>query len=141
MPAKKTVLGPGTLTIGEVGAPVDISCQIINAKIDWDKDKEDDVTVLCGEIVAGATTYTAKLSGELFQDVDDPAGILAFSWANKGDEVPFTFVPNTAAATEASGVLVVDPISFGGDEANQNMTSDFEWSCVGEPTLTIAPAP
>jgi hypothetical protein len=140
MPAKKTPLGPGTLTLGEVGTPLDISCQIINAVVEWDKDKDDDVIVLCGETVAGATTYTAQITGELFQDVDDPAGILATSWANKGMETPFEFVPNTAAGTECSGVLVLDPIDFGGDEGKANMTSDFTWSIVGEPTLTIPPA-
>ena len=141
MAVNKHPLGPGTLTIGEVGAPVDISCQIISAMVEWDMDMEDDVVVLCGDTAAGATTYTAQLTGELFQDVDDPAGILAFSWANKGSEVPFTFVPNTAAGTECEGVLVVDPIDFGGDEAKQNMTSDFTWAIVGEPVLTITATP
>lgn len=134
--AKKTPLGPGLLTIGEVGAPIDISCQVITAQIEWDKDKDDDVTVLCGEVVAGETTYTASLTGELFQDVADAAGILFYSWENKGTTVPFTFTPNTAAGTSATGDLVMDPITFGGDEPKANMTSDFTWSCVGEPALT-----
>ena len=137
MTVRKTQLGPGTLVLGDVGTPLDISCQVINAMIEWDKDKDDDVVVLCGETAAGATTYTATITGEVFQDVDDPAGLLATSWAQKGTETPFTFVPNTAAGTEAAGTLVLDPISFGGDEAKANMTSDFTWSIVGEPVLTI----
>lgn len=137
--AKKTPLGPGTLMLGEVGAPIDISCQIITAKIEWEKDKDDDVPVLCGDIVAGATTYTASITGELFQDVEDPAGILSTSWANKGQETPFQFVPNTAAGRECSGVLVLDPIDFGGDEPKANMKSDFTWSIVGEPDLAPPP--
>lgn len=135
--AKKTPLGPGTLVLGEVGTEVDISCQVIDAVIQWEKDKDDDVVVLCGDTVAGATTYTASITGELFQDVDDPAGILATSWAQKGTEIAFSFVPNTAAGTEAAGTLVLDPIDFGGDEPKANMTSDFTWSIVGDPTLTI----
>lgn len=135
--ARKTQLGPGTLVLGEVGTEIDISCQVINAMIEWDKDKDDDVTVLCGDVVAGSTTYSATITGELFQDVDDPAGILATSWSAKGTEITFTFVPNTAAGTSAAGTLVLDPISFGGDEAKANMTSDFTWSIVGEPVLTI----
>jgi hypothetical protein len=137
MTVNKTQLGPGTLTLGEVGTPLDISCQIISAMVEWDKDKDDDITVLCGDIAAGATTYSATLTGELFQDVDDPAGILATSWTNKGEETPFVFTPNTTAGTTVEGILVLDPISFGGDEAKANMTSDFTWSIVGEPTLTI----
>jgi hypothetical protein len=135
--AKKTPLGPGTLTLGDVGSPIDISCQVINAVVEWDKDKDDDVTVLCGDVVAGSTTYTAQITGELFQDVDDPAGILATSWTQKGTEIAFSFVPNTAAGTECEGTLILDPIDFGGDEAKANMTSDFTWAIVGEPTLTI----
>jgi hypothetical protein len=139
MPVKKTKLGPGTLTLGEVGSPIDISCQILHALVEWDKDKDDDVVVLCGETVAGATTYTASITGELFQDVDDPAGILAFSWANKGTETPFSFIPSTDAGTECDGILVIDPIDFGGDEAKKDMKSDFTWSIVGDPNLTIPP--
>lgn len=137
MTVNKTPLGPGTLVLGDVGTPLDISCQIIHALIEWEKDKDDDVVVLCGDVAAGATTYTASITGELFQDVDDPAGILATSWSNKGEETPFVFTPNTAAGTAAEGVLVLDPIDFGGDESKSNMTSDFTWSIVGEPTLTI----
>ena len=135
MVAKVTKFGPGTLTIG--ATTMDISCQVINALIEWDKDKDDDVTVLCGDVVAGSTTYTSTITGELFQDVDDPAGILAQSWELKGTEIAFVFVPNTAVGTSAEGVLVLDPIAFGGDEAKANMTSDFTWSIVGEPVLTI----
>ena len=40
---------------------------------------------------------------------------------------------------EVHGDLIIDPISVGGDEVGQNMTSDIEWACVGEPTLA-APA-
>jgi hypothetical protein len=137
MTVNKTQLGPGTLVLGGVGTPLDISCQIISAMIEWDKDKDDDVVVLCGDTAAGSTTYTSTITGELFQDVDDPAGILATSWAQKGTEIEFEFVPNTVAGTSASGILVLDPISFGGDEAKANMTSDFTWSIVGEPVLTI----
>ena len=138
MPANVTKFGPGTLEIGEVGTEVDISCQVINAQIEWDKDKDDDVLVLCGETVAGSTIYTANLTGEMFTDVADAAGILALSWSNKGDTVPFTFVPNTEAGTSAAGFLVLDPLVFGSDEPKANMTSDFTWACVGEPALTFA---
>ena len=131
-----TKFGPGTLTIGEVGSPIDVSCQIISCQIEWDKDKDDDQVVLCGDTVAGATTYTATLTGEMFQDVADAAGILFYSWANKGATVPFTFTPNTAEGTSAAGDVVLDPLTFGSDEPKANMTSDFTWDCVGEPVLT-----
>ena len=42
---------------------------------------------------------------------------------------------------EVHGDLIIDPISVGGDEVGQNMTSDIEWACVGEPTLAPLPRP
>ena len=139
MPAKVTKFGPGTLTIGETGAPVDVSCQVISCQVEWDKDKDDDIVVLCGETVAGSTIYSATLTGEMFVDVDDPAGILALTWAQKGTTVPFTFTPSTDAGTSCAGDLVLDPLAFGSDEPKANMTSDFTWACVGEPALTFVP--
>jgi hypothetical protein len=139
MPAKVTKFGPGTLTIGEVGTPLDVSCQVISAQVEWDKNKDDDIVVLCGETVAGSTIYTAQLTGEMFIDVDDAAGILALSWSDKGTTVPFEFTPTTAAGTSCSGDLVLDPLAFGADEPKKNMSSDFTWACVGEPVLTFGP--
>ncbi len=141
MAYKVTKLGPGTISVGEVGSEIDFSCQLNNAQVAWDKDKDDDMTVLCGDVVPGSTTYTATLSGNVFQDLDDAAGLVAFSWENKGTTAPFTFTPNTAAGATVDGVVLIDPITVGADEMGANMASDFEWDCVGEPTLTIAAAP
>jgi hypothetical protein len=135
MPATTVKLGPGLLTIGETGTPVDFTCQVIGARVEWSVDADDPVQVLCGDSVPGDRTYGASLTGSLFQDLGLATGIVAFSWANKGVEVPFTFVPNDAAAQEVAGTLVMDPLSVGGDEAGANMTSDFDWAIVGEPTL------
>lgn len=136
MTIKSTPLGPGTLVIGPAGTPLDISCQMQNARIDWEKETADQVTMLCGDVKAGVTTYTASLTGTLDQDLEDPAGIVFYSWTNKGTTQPFVFVPNTAAGATVTGELIIDPISVGGDEGGQDMTSEIEWTCVGEPDLT-----
>ena len=138
MPAKTVKLGPGLLAIGEVGTEVDFTCQVTAAHVDWEVDEGDDTQVLCGETVPGERTYSSVLAGTLFQDLGEADGIVAFSWANKGEEVPFKFVPNTTAAQQVSGNLIVDPLSVGGDEAGTNMTSDFEWAIVGDPVLGAA---
>lgn len=133
--AKVTKFGPGTLTLTTVPV-IDLSCQLITCQIEWSKDKDDDETVLCGDVVAGTTTYTAQLTGEMFQDTDT-AGILEYSWGTgKGASVPFVFTPNTADGAAAAGTVTVDPITFGSDEAKANMRADFTWDCVGEPTFT-----
>ena len=138
MPATTVKLGPGLLTIGEVGTEVDFTCQVTAAHVDWDVDEGDDTQVLCGETVPGERTYSSVLAGTLFQDLGVVNGIVAYSWTHKGEEVAFSFVPSTEAAQEVSGNLILDPLSVGGDEAGANMTSDFEWKIVGEPVLAAA---
>jgi len=91
MPATTVKLGPGLLSIGDVGSPVDFTCQVTAAHVDWNVDAGDDTPVLCGETVPGERTYSSVLAGTLYQDLGDAAGIVAYSWAHKGEEVPFTF--------------------------------------------------
>jgi hypothetical protein len=135
MAGTATKLGPGTLVIGDTVAPsLDMSCQLSGAKVAWDKDKEDDTPTLCGDTVAGATTYTGKLSGTVLIDLSDD-GLVDFTWTNKGQQFPFVFIPNTAAGKQITGTVTVDPLDVGGDEVKKNMTSDFEWDCVGMPEL------
>lgn len=138
---KATKLGPGLLTIGEAGTLQDISCRLSATKIEWDKEKEDDTPVLCGQTIAGSTTYTSKLTGTLAQDLDNKQGIVNYSWAHKGESVPFVFVPNNAAGQQATGTLIIDPLDIGGDEVKKNMMSDFEWDIVGDPVLSDYTAP
>ncbi|HKE75223.1 MAG TPA: hypothetical protein VKB57_16495 [Acidimicrobiales bacterium] len=140
MTASTTPLGPGTLKLGETATALDVSCQLTAAQVEWDKDKEDDETTLCGDVVPGDTTYTATLSGTLYQDLAVATGVVAYTWENKGQAVPFEFVPNTAAGATVTGTVVVDPITVGGDEMKAKMTSDFEWDCVGEPDITFGGA-
>jgi hypothetical protein len=134
MPATATKLGPGTLVIGDTGTDLDLSCQLSAAHIEWDKDKEDDTPVLCGEDVPGGVAYTAKLTATVLLDLSVD-GMVAFTWTNKGQQFPFVFVPNTAAGQQVSGTLTVDPLDVGGDEVKKNMSVDLEWDCVGEPVF------
>ena len=136
MPATTVKLGPGTLSIGEVGTEVDFTCQVTAAHVDWEVDAEDPTEVLCGETVPGERSYTSVLAGTLYQDLGVSTGIVAYSWQHKGEEVAFSFIPSTDAGDEVTGTVILDPLSVGGDEAGTNMTSDFEWAIVGEPTLT-----
>jgi hypothetical protein len=137
MAANSTRLGPGTLTIGDTVTPFDASCQLENGVVAWDKDKDDDIRVLCGDTVAGATTYTSTFSGTFLQDLADEAGLVAFTWEHKGEALPFEFVPNTEAGATVTGTIVVDPLDVGSDDDyGAVMESDFEWDLVGEPLLT-----
>lgn len=133
-------LGPGELSIGATGTEIDVSCLINNAVISMSKDQGDSTTKLCGTVKPGAVTYTYALSGNVDTDISDPAGLFALSQAEPGSQQPFTFTPSTEAGTEAAGVLIIDPLDFGGDTTGETMTSDFEFALVGAPVYTY-PAP
>jgi hypothetical protein len=106
-----------------------------NLKITMEKDQGDSKTKLCGDVSAGSTTYTFQVTGNVDQDLATATGLHALSWGSAGLEVPFTFTPNTAVAATATGVLVIDPLDFGGDEMGEDMTSDFTWVAVGKPVI------
>lgn len=137
MAVSTTKLGPGTLTLTlAAGTPLDVSCQLVSAQVEWDKNKDDDETVLCGDVVAGDVVYSATLAGTFFQDLAATTdGIVEFSWTHKGEVVDFEYVPNTDAAKAVTGQVTVDPLMVGGDTPKAKMRSDFKWDCVGEPVL------
>jgi|SRR5262245_17038864 len=140
MPAKVTKLGPGTLKVGATGTEVDFTCQVTAAHVDWTVDEGDDTVVLCGETVPGERTYSSVLAGTLYQDLST-GGIVEYSWVHRGETQPFTFEPNDEWAASVAGNLILDPLTVGGDTAGENMTSDFEWKIVGDPTFTAGTAP
>ncbi len=136
LPNTTAQLGPGLLTIGSTGAEIDVSCLVNNAVISAEKDEADSTTKLCGDVRAGATSYTYTLGGNMDTDVADEGGFFALSQAAPGTQQSFVFTPSTAAGTSAAGILVIDPLDFGADEAGADLTSDFEFTIVGKPEYT-----
>jgi hypothetical protein len=128
-------LGPGVLTVGSAGDPLDFSNRCTSAAVRWSVDQEDDTPVLSGETLAGDRTYTATLEATVYQDDLHPGagGLVNYSWANKGTAVPATFTPYTGGLS-ITGTLIVDPLDVGGDVAKKN-TSDLKWAFLGEPEL------
>lgn len=131
MAVKYTKVGPGTLTVGEIGSEVDFSCQVTSCTLTADKDQEDNINTLCGDVVPGDITYTWSLTGELVQDLSED-GVNKFTFENAGEQFPFTFEPNSASGPTLSGFLILDPLDIGG-EANTKGTAEFEFSVVGKP--------
>jgi hypothetical protein len=135
-------LGPGTLSIGETGTPIDVSCLVNNAKIAATKDQGDATTKLCGTVKQGSIKYTYALSGNVDTDIGDAAGFFALTQDHAGEEMEFSFMPSTEAGTEAAGTLIIDPLDFGGDTMGDPMASDFEFSVTDKPSYTYGtPAP
>ena len=134
MPIKTYDLGPGTLTIGS-GA-LEVSGQMTNCRMETSESvsSTDPVPVLSGEEKAGSdrVTFTHTLAGNLFQDLDT-AGIVAYSFANAGQWVPVTFVPNTSEGASVNDLTSPIPITIGGDvtgtadRRGENPRSDISW--------------
>ena len=124
--------GPGELTIGAAGSDLDVSCLVNSFTISATKDQGDDQTKLCGTVRPGRITYAYEAAGNLDLDATDPAGLFALSQAVPGSQQPFSFTPNHAGPS-ASGVLILDPMDYGGDEYGATMTSDVTWALVGRP--------
>lgn len=137
---RKYKVGPGTLKLGETGTETDFSCQITNAVVAWSDETGDTIAVLCGDEEPGDTTWSATLSGTMYQDpgTTTEAGLVEWTWANKGLTFPAVFIPSTDAGKQVTGTLVVKPLDFGG-EVKTSPTSDFEWAFVGEPVLGAVP--
>jgi hypothetical protein len=133
--------GPGTLTFGAAGSELDVSCNVNSLTIETTKDQGDSRTMLCGTVKPGSITYEYAMNGNLDIDSELSDGFFAFSQANAGEQVPFVFVPNTPSETSASGVVVIDPLSFGGDEYGADMASDIAFTLVGRPEYTYPETP
>lgn len=133
MPVSAQALGPGKITVGKTGSLKDFSCQVTEATVTWGKD-EDNVNVLCGDTL-GNTVYSATFEGSIVQDWHDQNGILAWTWKNKGEVLPFVFVPSIAGKAQVKGNIIVDPIDLGGESMKKN-TSDIKWTFAGEPSLS-----
>lgn len=139
MPINSYKLGPGTLTLGS--GPLEVSAQVTACKITWEESLEstDAVPVLSGDELPGEddATYKAKLEATFLQDLA-LAGVVTWSWTNKGTEQAFDFVPNTVVGRAVSGTLVPVPLQVGGDEMKKRPTADASWRIIGDPDLDDA---
>jgi hypothetical protein len=127
-------LGPGLLTLGS--GPLAVEQQLTGCKLVAAENvtTEEAIKVVSGEEIPEETseTFTWTLQGEFLQSLVT-AGVVAWSWANKGAE----FEPNSGGASFA-GTLKPVPLQVGGDEVDKRMKSTFTWRVVGDPTPTWA---
>lgn len=128
-------LGPGVCQIGAVGSALDFAPRATKAAITWKEKATDDTVVLSGDVMDGNTTYDATLELTVFQDDLTTGGLVDYSWAQRGQVVPFTFTPYEGGRS-VTGNVKVSPLDIGGDVDKKN-TADMKWACVGVPTLGL----
>lgn len=130
----------GTLSLG--AGPLAVEAQVLAVSlVPSEKVKETDpIPVLSGEELAGdsSSSITWRLKFKVFQDLR-AAGLVAYTFTNSGESVPFTLVPTGDAAHDASfaGNVWVVPITVGGDVSKTDRAqSDVDWRLDGDPTPT-----
>jgi hypothetical protein len=132
-------LGPGSLSLGS--SPLDVSAQVTKCTVEADEkvDTEDAVDVLSGEQLPEEETasYEFKMTATFIQDTLLDGGLVAYTWTNMGQTVPFTFIPNTVGARKVTGNLRLIPLAIGGDVKKRN-TSDWSVKIIGTPVLAAA---
>lgn len=134
MAVKTTRVGAGTLTLGDTADLQTLASQVLSCAVEPEADTEDPTEVLSGEFVEGAYTESYNLTGEFFQDLDTAAGVTEYTWEKSGQVVPFVFVPNTAKGKQVSGNVQIVATKIGGD-VGENGTAEFEFRCIGKPTI------
>lgn len=138
MAANVVRFGPGTFKLGPTGTELVFDCQVQSMGVNVNKNTGDTITVLCGDTVPGAITYDYTLAGTFMQDLGTADGIMQHCWDNKGITETFVFVPATSATTSVTGQVIVDPLQIADSGASFGdvLTTDFEFSMVGEPDIT-----
>ena len=134
MTVNTITVGPGTLTLGETGTLSTLSSQVTACRLVPNVENEDPIDVLSGEQAPGDRSESWTLAGTLLQDLGAVDSTTEFLFTNRGTQMPFEFVPSTAAGKKITGTVVPEAIEMGGD-AKTKPTSDFEWQIVGEPDL------
>lgn len=142
MAIKSHKLGPGVLTIG--AGPLALEEQAVKATIKW---KENVTSTPAIPVLSGGeipeeeeVAFRCDLELEVLQDDLAAAGMVDYTWTNKGTTQPFTFRPNTALARKITGTVTVVPIDVGGEVKKRN-TSTVTMRCTiaGNPTLSNYP--
>lgn len=128
----------GTLILGD--GPLNVSAQVRACKVTSSENvtRTDAKRVLSGEELPATerASYTFTLQGKLLQD-PEAAGVVDWSWDNKGTEQPFIFSPNDATDRGIQGIVRPIPLDYGGDVGDTSPESDFSWSIIGTPVLGV----
>lgn len=132
-----TVFGPGTIEIGEVGAEADFAGEVLGGRVTHAYEEiGESRTMLDGTVRSASTKRTDGLAFTVENDLT-AAGLYSTLFTGDGDEVPFTYTPNTAgAATWAGTVKLSLPGEVGADEFGAPIVSEVELAGVGAFTFT-----
>ena len=127
----------GTLTLGAAPA-LTVHTQAINIALTRKaRGGGDALELVSGEVLSADETVDWTMKIKLLQDFTNSTGVQAYSWANDGIQVAYSWKPNPAGPTY-SGTLTITAIDVGGD-AGKRLDADVEWTCTAKPVVTYQP--
>lgn len=132
MPITDSRLKGGTLTLGATSFAKQMTSVALTPSTEEDGEP---VETLDGSEISAEEKTTWSLDLGAIQDFDDAAGFIAYTWTNAGDEVTFTWEPNSVDAPSYGGTVKVRPVAVGGD-VNARLTTTASFPLVGDPTPT-----
>lgn len=124
--AKVRTLGPGSLKIGDTGSEHDFSADVTNTALKPSTDTEDPDNFLDGHSEGGSQAESWTLTGSVKEDFS-MEGIQVWCNQHSGDELPFTFIPNTSGTVQWKGKVTIASIQIGGDVKSKN-ANDFSFA-------------
>lgn len=128
-----TILGPGTLTIGENTSLHNMSNQVTSVKLVPKVDKGDTRQVLSGKERGGSRKESWTLEGKFLFDAGTAESTSDFLFDQRGKDMKFEFTPAAANGNKYAGTLTVESAEIGGD-VGEEAEVDFEFTLVGAPT-------
>ena len=127
--AKVRTLGPGSLKIGGAGSEQDFSADVTNTALEPSTDTEDPDNFLDGHSEGGSQTESWTLTGSVKEDFSMD-GLQVWCNQHSGEELPFTFIPNTSGTVQWKGKVTIASIQIGGDVKSKN-ANDFSFAATG----------
>jgi hypothetical protein len=129
----------GTLKLGDTATGIAMEAQVAQVGTPQTVTRDSPVTVLTGDVVQAAATYSWALTGQALLDLSDASGVFYFVNTNQGQEMPFEFLPIGAAGPTITGTCIVDGWDTEQLAAGSIVQSKFTWPIQGQRTVTPPP--
>jgi hypothetical protein len=136
--AKVRTLGPGSLKIGDTDSEQDFSADVTNTALEPSTDTDDPDNFLDGHSEGGSQIESWTLTGSVKEDFSMD-GLQVWCNQHSGEELPFTFIPNTSGTVQWKGKVTIASIQIGGDVKSKN-ANDFSFSATGVKPSAYTPS-
>jgi hypothetical protein len=131
----------GTLKLGDASTGMAMEAQVSQVGVPQTVTRDSPVTVLTGDVVQAAATYSWTLTGQALLDLSDSGGVFYFVTEHQGEQMPFSFQPIGATGPTFAGTVIVDGWDTEELAAGAIVQSKFTWPLQGARTVTPPAGP